>query len=186
MYCNSLCLEFENLCTLVTRNKTSKHPKGESASSQTCQDDINLIEVLNEEEKSNDALESTGNFSEPGTQANDHQDIYTAFYKELRLEGKFVSKNVFNLSRRNLSPPEISLLSKGLKFVPSANKIGQAKLKRESWKNMKGSFALCGIFEMTSELLQLRNLDLSPLLIQGIKILSLKLNLVDWRRDYWT
>ena len=131
LYCNSLCLEFENLCTLVTRNKTSKHPKGESASSQTCQDDINLIEVLNEEEKSNDALESTGNFSEPGTQANDHQDIYTAFYKELRLEGKFVSKNVFNLSRRNLSPPEISLLSKGLKFVPSANKIDRAKLKRE-------------------------------------------------------
>ena len=123
MYCNSLCLEFENLCTLVTRNKTSKHPKGESASSQTCQDDINLIEVLNEEEKSNDALESTGNFSEPGTQANDHQDIYTAFYKELRLEGKFVSKNVFNLSRRNLSPSEISLLS--------ANKIDRAKLKRD-------------------------------------------------------
>ena len=123
LYCNSLCLEFENLCTLVTRNKTSKHPKGESASSQTCQDDINLIEVLNEEEKSNDALESTGNFSEPGTQANDHQDIYTAFYKELRLEGKFVSKNVFNLSRRNLSPSEISLLS--------ANKIDRAKLKRD-------------------------------------------------------
>ena len=28
---------------------------------------------------------------------------------------------------------------------------------------MEGSFALRGIFEMTSELLQLRNLDLSPL-----------------------
>ena len=130
-YCNSLCPEFENLCTLVSINKTSKHQKGESASSQTCQDDINLTEVLNEEEKSNDSLDSTGNCSEPGTQANDHQDINTAFYKGLRLEGKFVSKNVFNLSRRNLSPPEISLLSKGLKFVPSANKIDRAKLKRE-------------------------------------------------------
>ena len=53
--------------------------------------------------------------------------------------------------------------------MPSANKIGQAKLKRESWKNMKGSFALCGIFEMTSELLQLKNLDLSLLLIQETK-----------------
>ena len=130
-YCNSLCLEFENLCTLVSINKTSKHQKGESASSQTCQDDINLTEVLHEEEKSNDSIDSTGNCSEPGTQANDHQDINTAFYKGLRLEGKFVSKNVFNLSRRNLSPPEISLLSKGLKFVPSANKIDRAKLKRE-------------------------------------------------------
>ena len=105
--------------------------KGKSTSSQTCQDDINLTEVLNEEEKSNNSLVSTGNCSEPGAQANDHQDINTAFYKGLRLEGKFVSKNVFNLSRRNLSPPEISLLSKGLKFVPSANKIDRAKLKRE-------------------------------------------------------
>ena len=84
-----------------------------------------------EEEKSNDSIDSTGNCSEPGTKANDHQDINTAFYKGLRLEGKFFSKNVFNLSRRNLSSPETSLLSKGLKFVPSANKIDWAILRRE-------------------------------------------------------
>ena len=48
-----------------------------------------------------------------------------------RLEGKFVSKNVINLSRRYLSTPEVSLLSKGLKFVPGANKIDRAKLKTE-------------------------------------------------------
>ena len=90
-----------------------------------------MTEVLNEEEKSNDLLDSTGNCSEPCTQTNDHQDINTAFYKGLRLEGKFVSKNVFNLSRKNQSPTEISLLSKCLKFVPSANKIDQAKLKIE-------------------------------------------------------
>ena len=34
---------------------------------------------------------------------------------------------------------------------------------------MEGSFDLCGTFEMISELLQLINLDLSLLLIQGIK-----------------
>ena len=130
-YCNSQCPEFENLCTLVSINKSSKHQEGKSASSQTCQDDINMTEVLNEEEKSNDSIDSTGNCSEPDTQANDHQDINTAFYKRLRLEGKFASKNVFKLSRRNLSPPEISLLSKSLKFVPSANKIDRAKLERE-------------------------------------------------------
>ena len=112
-YCNSLCPEFENLCTLVTINKTPKQQKGESASSQTCQDNINMTEVLNEEEKSNDSLDSTGNCSEPGTQTNDQQEINTGFYKGIRLEGKLVSKNVLNLSRRNLSPPEISLLSKG-------------------------------------------------------------------------
>ena len=130
-YCNSLCTEFENLWTLVTINKTSKHPNRESASFQTCQDDINLTEVLNEEEKSNYSLDRTGNCSEPGTQANDHQDTNTAFYKGLRLESKFVSKNNLNLSRRNLSPLKISLLSKGLKLVPSANKIDRTKLKRE-------------------------------------------------------
>ena len=48
-----------------------------------------------------------------------------------RLEGKFVSKNVIIVSRRNFSSTEISLLTKGLKFVPTANKFNQAKLKRE-------------------------------------------------------
>ena len=49
----------------------------------------------------------------------------------VRLESKFVSKNVINLLRRNLSAPEISLLSKGLTLVPTANKKDQAKLKTE-------------------------------------------------------
>ena len=52
-------------------------------------------------------------------------------YKGERLEGKFVSSNVINLSRRNLSQAEICLLSKGLKFVPTANKIDRAKLKTD-------------------------------------------------------
>ena len=50
-----------------------------------------------------------------------------ATYKGERLECKFVSSNVINLSRRNLSEAEISLLSKGLKFVPTGNKIDRAK-----------------------------------------------------------
>ena len=85
-----------------------------------------LLLRLVKEEKSNDSLYSTVNRSESGTQASDQQDINTAFYKGLRLEGKFVSKNVFNLF-----PPESSLLSKGLKLLPSANKIDREKLKRE-------------------------------------------------------
>ena len=52
-------------------------------------------------------------------------------FRRNKLEGKFVSKKVINLSRRNLSSAEISLLSKGSKFVLTANKIGQAKLKRK-------------------------------------------------------
>ena len=48
-----------------------------------------------------------------------------------RYEGKFVSPNVINLSKRNLSKDEISLLSKGLKFVPTPRHINKAKIKEE-------------------------------------------------------
>ena len=46
-----------------------------------------------------------------------------------RLEGNFVSKNVVNLSKRTLTQAEISLLSKGLKFIPTPNSINIAKIK---------------------------------------------------------
>ena len=42
-----------------------------------------------------------------------------------------LEKNAINLSRRNLSQSKSLLLLKGLIFLPSANKIDQAKLKRE-------------------------------------------------------
>ena len=48
-----------------------------------------------------------------------------------RLKGRFVSKNVINLSKRNLTENEISLLSKGLNFIPTCNKVDIAKLKLE-------------------------------------------------------
>ena len=48
-----------------------------------------------------------------------------------RLQGNFVSKNVVNLSRQNLTGSEITLLSKGLNFVPTSNTIDKAKLKTE-------------------------------------------------------
>ena len=55
-----------------------------------------------------------------------------AMFRGNRLEGKLVSRNVINLSRRNLSSAEISVLSKRLKFLPTANKIDQAKFNREA------------------------------------------------------
>ena len=60
---------------------------------------------------------------------NESENVAT--FRGNRPEGKFVSKSVINLSRRNLSSAEISLLSKELKFAPTANKIVQEKLKRE-------------------------------------------------------
>ena len=83
LYCSSRCTEFENLCTLVTMNTTSKYPKGMSVSS-SCQDDINLSDALTKSDKSNDSLDSTGNRSEFGTQINDHQDINAASYIKVR------------------------------------------------------------------------------------------------------
>ena len=40
-----------------------------------------------------------------------------------QLKGKFISKNVTNLFKRNLTVDEIFILSKGLNFVPTCNKI---------------------------------------------------------------
>ena len=54
-----------------------------------------------------------------------------ATFRGNRPEGKFGSKSVINLSKRNLPSAKIFLLSKGFKFVPTASKMDQAKLKRE-------------------------------------------------------
>ena len=48
-----------------------------------------------------------------------------------RYEGKFVSANVINLSSRHLSKDEVSVLSKGLQFVPTPKHINKAKIKEE-------------------------------------------------------
>ena len=58
-------------------------------------------------------------------------DDNRAKLKDNRLEGKFVSKNVINLTQRQLTKSEISLLSKGLTFVLTPNRIDKAKLKQE-------------------------------------------------------
>ena len=67
-------------------NKT-KYVKELKASSQTCQYDINLSEVVTKGEKSNGLLDSTGNLSESGTQVNNHQTIKKVTYKQVRLQG---------------------------------------------------------------------------------------------------
>ena len=44
-----------------------------------------------------------------------------------RYKGKFVSPNVINLSRRNLTSTEVSLLPKVLKYVPTSKGISPYK-----------------------------------------------------------
>ena len=48
-----------------------------------------------------------------------------------RLTGKFVSQSVINLSKRELSKDEISLLSKGLKFCPTPRDLDRGKIKTD-------------------------------------------------------
>ena len=62
---------------------------------------------------------------------HDFNKTYSATLVNERLKGKFVSPNVVNLSRRNLTNDEISLLSKGLKFVPTPRGINKALIKEE-------------------------------------------------------
>ena len=48
-----------------------------------------------------------------------------------RYDGKFVSANIIKLSSRHLSKNKVSLLSKGLKLVPTPKHIKKAKIKDE-------------------------------------------------------
>ena len=58
-------------------------------------------------------------------------DDNMAELKDYRLVGKFVSKNVIDLSQRKLIKSEFWLLSKGLKPLPTPNRIDKAKLKHK-------------------------------------------------------
>ena len=80
------------------------------------------MEIGNGTSKIRNSENSTGERNATGNQA---------VLLENRLKGNFVSKNVVNLSKRNLNDAEISLLSKGLNFVPACSNIDKAKLKME-------------------------------------------------------
>ena len=69
-----------------------------------------------------------------------------------RCEGKFVSPNVINLPKRHLSKDEISLLSKGLKFIPRPKHI-KKRLLNKNLKPMAEKLGLCGIIAMKNETL---------------------------------
>ena len=98
--------------------------------SQTCQDESGLLKVFKTKKK-NEKFNRTEDLYNCEKGGNNFKENNIASQIGVRLEGKFVSKNVINLSRRNLSASEILFLSKGLKFVPTANKIERAKLKTE-------------------------------------------------------
>ena len=89
----------------------------------------NMTEFVNNVQKNaeNEIRSSAENstFGRVGKVPNEIENVATS--KGNRLEGKFVSKNVINLSRRNLSSAEVSLLSKDLNLS-----LLQRKLIRQS------------------------------------------------------
>ena len=116
--------DFENLHYLLTLNDTSNES---TLFCDSCKTLGNDLKVPNETYRKNDSefLEKSD------IQGHLNEESNEATILNGRLKGKFVSKNVVNLSKRKLSKSEISLLSKGLKFIPTSNTIDKAKLKIE-------------------------------------------------------
>ena len=98
-------------------------------SSQASQDESAVCDFVKSGE--NEIISNVGNIPDIEEKHDNGNINNIAKYKGERLERKFVSSNVINVLRRNLSEAEISLLSKGLKFVPTANKIDRSRLKTE-------------------------------------------------------
>ena len=137
------------------------------------QDESAVYDFVKSDGEENEIINSAWN--NPDVKENyDNGNINTiATYKRERLEGKFVSSNVINLSRRNLSEAEISLLYKSLKFVPTVNKIDRTKLKTELEEYGRKLSGLCGILETMKKHFHMRSLDLSLHSTQGTRILLL-------------
>ena len=101
------------------------------SSSQASQDESAVCDFVKSEGEENEIISSAGNTPNIEEKHDNGNINNMATYIGERLEDKFVSSNVINLSRRNLSEAEISLLSEGLKFIPTPIKICRAKLKKE-------------------------------------------------------
>ena len=129
-FCYSKSPDFENLYTLFTINKGSGDFRT-SSSSKGSQDESVVCDFVKSEGGDNEITSSAGNTPDIEKKHDNVNMNNIAKYKGERLESKFVSSNVINLSRRNFSDAEISVLPKSLKFVPRANKTDRAKLKTD-------------------------------------------------------
>ena len=137
-FCNSNIEDFENLFNILTLDNMPGFIEKSKVPFNSIKNLVanRYLDVENNErEEVNSACDFvSGELSEDNSndcEVVQETDDNRAKLKDNRLEGKFVSKNVINLSQRQLTKSEISLLSKGLKFVPTPNRIDKAKLKQE-------------------------------------------------------
>ena len=77
-----------------------------------------------------DSVQIAENISDSSEQENTGENII-AVVIDGRLKGKIVSTNLINLSTRILSKAEISLLSKGLKSIPTPTSVNEALIKED-------------------------------------------------------
>ena len=104
----SFTLDFENIYILGTLKNTFK---------QNCSELHDSVQI-----------------AESIIDSSEHDNIGENNITEVidgRLKGKFVNPNDINLSTRILSKAEISLLSKGLKFIPTPTSVNKALIKEE-------------------------------------------------------
>ena len=99
---------FEKICILGTLNNTFKQNCSE------LHDSVQIVESMTSSSEQDNIRES---------------NIVEVLDKQLK--GKFVSPNFINLSTIILSKEEISLLSKGLKFIPTATSVNKVLIKEE-------------------------------------------------------
>ena len=107
-FVTSFTLDFENIYILGTLKNTFKQNCSE------LHDSVQIVESI--------------------IDSSEHDNIGENNITEVidgRLKGKFVNPNDINLSTRILSKAEISLLSKGLKFIPTPTSVNKALIKEE-------------------------------------------------------
>ena len=91
---------------------------------------LNLIEISSSSQSTSSDIPTPSKFSSDSIEPKcDFSSI--AKDKGDRLQGVYVSDNVLNLSKREFTEAEASLLSKGLKFVPTPRYVDQAALKQD-------------------------------------------------------
>ena len=88
---------------------------------------------------------------------------------DARLKGKFVSPNVINLFTRILSKAEISLLSMGLKSIPTPTSVNKALIKEEL-ECLVENCLFYGTFGMKSPSLYLIHIQKSLVLTLKVKM----------------
>ena len=124
-FCNSFVPDFENLYYLLHLDTSDNDKESSPENSESKQDCSKnscknaCLEIGNGTSKIRNSENIEGERN-----ANGNQTVLL----ENRLKRNFVSKNVVNLSKQNLNDAEISLLSKGLNFVPTCNNTDKTKL----------------------------------------------------------